>query len=109
MLETGQFTPPTTAPVTTSIDSLEQDFARLTAAVSSLDALRLEVLRRLDVAQVATADGARTMVEWLTGRFDLELDTARTLVGLARVADDEVEELLEAGHISTAVLPQSSG
>jgi hypothetical protein len=86
--------------VTRPVDSLEQDFVRLTAAMSRLDALRLDVLRQLDVAQVATADGARSLIEWVSGRFDLESDTAKTLVALARTADREVEELLEAGHIS---------
>ncbi|HSJ29767.1 MAG TPA: DUF222 domain-containing protein [Acidimicrobiia bacterium] len=84
-----------------SIDALEQDFARLTAAVSRLDSLRLQVLRDLDVAQAATADGARTMTEWVAGRFDLEPDTARTLVHLARTADPDIETLLEDGHVTT--------
>ncbi|MFP5332271.1 MAG: HNH endonuclease [Acidimicrobiia bacterium] len=90
-----------TGPVTGTIDELEQDFARLTAAMSRLDALRLGVLRQLDVAQVATADGARSLVEWLSGRFDLEADTARRLVGLARAADAEIEGLLESGEVTT--------
>ncbi|MEX1043246.1 MAG: DUF222 domain-containing protein [Acidimicrobiia bacterium] len=86
---------------TRPVDCLEQDFVRLTAAMSRLEALRLDVLRQLDVAQVATADGARSLIEWVSGRFDLESDTAKTLVTLARTADADVEELLEAGQIST--------
>lgn len=83
-----------------SIDSLEHDFARLTAAMSRLESLRLDTIRALDGAQAATADGARTMSEWLAGRFDLEPDTARTLVHLARAADSEIEELLESGDVT---------
>jgi len=97
MLETG----PIPGPITGSIDNLEQDFLRLTAAISRLDALRLQVLRQLDIAQVATADGARSMIEWTAGRFDLETSTARTLIGMARTADTEIEELLESGHVTT--------
>ena len=82
------------------IDSLERDFAELTAAVSRLDALRLEVLRELDIAQAATVDGARTMVEWVAGRFDLETSTARTLVTLARAGDPEMEASLSEGTVT---------
>ena len=89
-----------TGPVTGSIDNLEQDFVRLTSAMSRLDALRLHVLRQPDVAQVATADGARSMVEWVAGRFDLETSTARTLLTLARAADAEIEDLLESGDVT---------
>jgi hypothetical protein len=84
-----------------AVDQLEQDFTRLTAAMSRLEALRLQTLRDLDVAQVATADGARSLVEWVAGRFDLETATARTLVGLARAADAEIEVLLDAGDVTT--------
>jgi hypothetical protein len=55
----------------------------------------------LDVAQAATADGARSMVEWVAGRFDLEAATAKTLVDLARASDRELEALLESGSVST--------
>ena len=84
-----------------TIDALEQDFAELTAAVSRLDALRLETLRELDVAQAATVDGARTMVEWVAGRFDLETDTARSLLTLARAHDPGVEAGLAEGIVTT--------
>ena len=84
-----------------TVDALERDFVELTAAASRLDALRLQVLRELDVAQAASNDGARTMVEWVAGRFDLETSTARTLVGLARAADRELESALADGTITT--------
>jgi hypothetical protein len=83
------------------IDSLERDFADLTAAVSRLDALRLATLRELDVAQAATVDGARNMVDWVAGRFDLETSTARTLLSLARTSDPHLESALGEGTITT--------
>ncbi|MEX0757196.1 MAG: hypothetical protein WD204_04540, partial [Acidimicrobiia bacterium] len=86
---------------TRSIDALEADFAELTAAVSRLDALRLETPRELDVAQAATVDGARSMIEWVAGRFDLETDTARTLLTLARPEDRSLETGLSEGMITT--------
>ncbi|MEX1004750.1 MAG: DUF222 domain-containing protein [Acidimicrobiia bacterium] len=86
---------------TRTIDALERDFAELIAAGSRLDALCLQILRELDVAQAATVDGARTLVEWVAGRFDLETSTARTLVALARAEDPDVETALEDGQITT--------
>ncbi|MDX1447976.1 MAG: hypothetical protein R3246_02840, partial [Acidimicrobiia bacterium] len=83
-----------------SVDQLEMEFVRLTAAMSRLEALRLHTIRALDVAQVASADGSRSMTEWLGGRFDLEPDTARTLVQLARADDSELDVLLESGEIT---------
>jgi hypothetical protein len=69
--------------------------------VSRLDALRLGTLRELDVSQAATVDGARSMIEWVAGRFDLETDTARTLVTLARAQDRGLEAGLSGGTITT--------
>ncbi len=69
--------------------------------MSRLDALRLQVLRELDVAQAATVDGARTLVEWVAGRFDLENSTARMLVTLARAQDPDVEAGLTDGTVTT--------
>ena len=83
------------------IDKLERDFAELTAAISRLDALRLAVLRELDVAQAATVDGARNMVDWVAGRFDLETSTSRMLLSLARTSDPRLESALGEGTITT--------
>jgi len=83
-----------------SIDRLELQFAELTGAMSRLDALRLHIIRQLDIAQVASADGARSMIEWLAGRFDLEVSTARTLLGMARAGHEELEAGLESGEVT---------
>jgi hypothetical protein len=82
------------------LDALERDFAELTAAISRLDSLRLETLRELELARAATVDGARTMVEWVAGRFDLETSTARTLLTLARAADPGMEARLSEGTVT---------
>jgi hypothetical protein len=83
-----------------TIDALERDFAELIAAGSRLNALCLQVLRELDIAQAATVDGARSMIEWVAGRFDLETSTARTLVSLARAEDPEMEASLSEGTVT---------
>ncbi|MEX2655176.1 MAG: DUF222 domain-containing protein [Acidimicrobiia bacterium] len=84
-----------------SIDSLERDFAEVTAAISRLDGMRLRLLRELDVAQAATVDGARTMTDWVAGRFDLEPAAARSLLTLARASDPALEAALDDGRITT--------
>jgi 5-methylcytosine-specific restriction endonuclease McrA len=80
-----------------TIDELEQLLVDGVALVSSLTARMLPAIRALDVAQVASVDGARSMDEWLAGRLDLEVHTARTLLALARADDDRVSQSLTDG------------
>ena len=84
-----------------SVDTLEQDFSELTAVISRLDGLRVGLVRSLDGAQVATADGARSLAEWLSGRFDLDAATARDLISLARSDDPEIDAALGEGRVTT--------
>jgi 5-methylcytosine-specific restriction endonuclease McrA len=80
-----------------TIDELEQRVAECVALVSGATAMMLPAIRALDAAQVAGVDGARGMDEWLAGRFDVEIGTARTLVVLARTDDDRIGELWDSG------------
>jgi hypothetical protein len=57
----------------------------------------LPAIRALDSAQVGAIDGARGMDEWMAGRLDIELQTARTLLTLARAYDDRIDGLLDDG------------
>ncbi|MEX2278804.1 MAG: HNH endonuclease, partial [Acidimicrobiia bacterium] len=50
-----------------------------------------------DAAQIDMVDGARGMDEWLSARLDVDVRTARTLLGLARSNDERVDEMLEEG------------
>jgi hypothetical protein len=83
-----------------TVDQLEQVVESASGAISGATAVMLTAIRALDTAQVATADGARSMAEWVAGRFDLEPATARTLVDLARATDSELEDLLESGSVT---------
>lgn len=83
-----------------SIDSLEQALAGLVAESARLLGLTLPILRRLDTAQVAGADGCRTFPEWVASRLDVTHDFARDLVAVARAADDGLEADLLAGSVT---------
>lgn len=67
-----------------TIDSLEQALTQAEAAIGRLRAFQIAALRKLDVAQVAYADGSRSLVDWTAARLDTTHDTARDLVLAAR-------------------------
>ena len=79
---------------TRSIDTLEQDLLASHQVHGQVWAGQLETLRRLDLGQVATADGSRTMVEWVASRLDVSHAVARDLMFLARAEDRNIEDLL---------------
>ena len=83
-----------------SLDSLERRLVEAGEVWSRVTAVMLPLIRALDVAQVASVDGCRSMVEWLAARLDCEVGTARRLLMLARAADADVEEGLAAGEMS---------
>jgi len=62
----------------------------------------MQDLAVLDVAQVASADGARSLSEWVAARLDVGPETARTLVQtMRRLAHrPDLEEHLAAGNVS---------
>jgi hypothetical protein len=87
------------APPTNTIDSLEQIGIRAEAEVGRLRAPQIGALRELDVAQVAPADGSRSLAEWVSARFDVSHDTARMLVLAARSMPGRVLADLAGGTI----------
>jgi hypothetical protein len=58
-------------------------------------------LSYLDEAQAATADGSRSLSEWLAARLDLSLDTAKNLVRTMRRIDGR-PDLKEALAVAEA-------
>lgn len=71
-----------------SVDQLEQFLISAPAEISRLRAAQSVVLRRLDTAQVAHADGARTSTDWVAARLDLPHERTRELVFAARSVSD---------------------
>lgn len=83
------------------VDTLEQEFEQLEAEIAARRARQLELIRHLDVAQVAAMDACRTMQEWLGRRFDLRRESARDLARLAKVDHELLEKELAEGLVST--------
>jgi hypothetical protein len=72
------------APAALTVDSLEQILVECEAEIARQRATQIAVLQLLDRAQVATADGARNLTEWVAGRLDVGVDTAKGLVRTMR-------------------------
>jgi hypothetical protein len=85
-----------------SIDDREQRLIASEKMIARLRAIQMVDLAVLDTAQVATADGARSLSEWVTGRLDVSPDTAKGLVRtMRRLADrPDLEDRLAAGEVS---------
>jgi hypothetical protein len=59
-----------------SNDRLEQELVASRTARSRLDAHDMEILEVFDARQVATADGSRSLSEWVAARLDVSQETA---------------------------------
>lgn len=85
-----------------SIDQREQRLIAAERAIARLRELQMQDLSELDVAQVATADGSRSLSEWVAGRLDMGIESARTVVRTMRRLQDrpDLREDLAAGRLS---------
>lgn len=70
--------------------------------IAGLRARQMAVLEELDVRQVATGDGARSLSEWVSGRLDVGPETAKTLVRTMRRLQDRPDlcDDLASGRVS---------
>jgi hypothetical protein len=82
-----------------SPDRLEQELLASESRVAAERMWQAELLRAVDVAQVALADGAKSLQEWTRARLDVTDGTARDLVQAARAVPDQplVLDLAEDG------------
>ena len=80
-------------------DTIEQQLIQLESYVAQARSRQIVLLREADQRQTPLSDGCRSLVEWTAGRLDVAPETARQLVRLARVLDDqpELEEDLAEG------------
>jgi len=78
-----------------STDGLEQLLVECERSISSLRNIQARIVSEVDRREVARQDGARTLDEWVSGRVDIESDTA---AALRRVSGNrELQGLLEEG------------
>lgn len=85
---------------TTSIDDLEATVLGAESAISTLRAIQLGALRRLDDAGVANIDGARSLVEWTSAKLDLAPENAQALVQASRIVTSDDSGRLGRGECS---------
>lgn len=76
-------------------DGLERLLVECERSISGLRSIQARIVHEVDRREVARADGARTLDEWVSGRVDIESDTA---AALRRVSGNrELQGLLEEG------------
>lgn len=73
------------------MDAAEQTVITAERHIAQLRAIQLEALEVLDQSQVATGDGARTLVDWVAARVDVSKETARDLVQTMRWTRDRTD------------------
>ncbi|HEU4318804.1 MAG TPA: DUF222 domain-containing protein, partial [Acidimicrobiia bacterium] len=85
-----------------SIDQREQRLVASERMIARLREVQMRDLAELDVAQVATGDGSRSLSEWVAGRLDISVDSAKTLVRTMRRLQDrpDLQGLLAEGSVS---------
>jgi hypothetical protein len=74
-----------------STDQLERQLVDDERLIGRLRARQIAVLSELDVRQVATGDGSRSLSEWLAARIDVSPTTAKGLVRTMRRTADQPE------------------
>jgi hypothetical protein len=68
------------------------------AEISAIKARQIARLRRIDILQVDTADGARTMADWVSANLDVSPQTAGRLVRTARSDQADIEKRMASGE-----------
>lgn len=74
-----------------SVDALEQILIAEEREITRHRAIQIAALQVIDQAQVATADGARNLTEWVAGRLDIGIDSAQALVRTTRRTEQRPE------------------
>lgn len=85
-----------------TIDSIEQELAGIERLIAKARARQMRLLVEADRRQAATADGCRSLTEWVAGRLDVAPETAATLTRTARSMQDhpKIAAQLQTGDMS---------
>lgn len=81
-----------------STDSIEQQLIEDEHLISRLRARQMLALAELDTRQIATADGSRSLSEWVSARIDTGPDTAKTLIRTMRRLQDRPDLGRDLAH-----------
>jgi hypothetical protein len=85
-----------------STDSIEQQLVEDERLIGRLRARQMAALAELDTRQIATADGSRSLSEWVSARLDTGPESAKTLVRTMRRLQErpDLERYLAVGEVS---------
>ncbi len=83
-------------------DQVESAIREEEAAIARARARQIAWIRLADAMQLPSADGSRSMREWLAGRLDISSERARKLAATARRLEDsaELSQALAKGDIT---------
>lgn len=76
-------------------DTIEQQLIDDEHLIARVRARQIEMLGELDTRQVATADGSRSLSEWVCSRLDVGIESARTIVRTMRRLQNRPDLLSE--------------
>jgi len=80
------------------VDELKGEILFKEAEISRLRGQQLALLRKADRLQVATAEGSRTLADWVTANLDVSPQTAGRMVRVARSAQSDIEAGISSGE-----------
>jgi hypothetical protein len=85
------------------VAEFETELADVSSRINRLEARRLFLLRKLELARVARRDGARSMPEWVAERLDVSSATASRMVTTAGalIRNPELAEQLQSGSMTS--------
>jgi hypothetical protein len=85
-----------------TMDAIERSLTDGEATIARVRRSQMVLIREADRRQEPTADGCRSMAEWVTGRLDVAPETAKTLVSTARRLESlpTVDDTTAVGSIS---------
>lgn len=86
----SSITPDSSAEPIWSVDAIEQILVESEREISRIRATQIAALQLVDEGQVATADGARTLSEWVARRLDMSIGSARSLVRTMRRTESKL-------------------
>ena len=85
-----------------TVDYHQSELIRLERLKAQVVALQIRHLSYLDEAQVTTADGSRSLSEWVAARLDVSPDVAKNLVRTMRRTEDrpDLKDALATGEVT---------
>jgi len=80
------------------VEELTGDILLRETEISRLRGEQMALLRKADRLQVNTADGDRTMADWVVANLDLSPQTAGRMMGIARSHQPDIERAMASGE-----------